>query len=280
MEAASLRPVLHAMWGSVAAGWRENAAFVDERSRPLTERMLAVLSPQPGERAIELACGPGTLGLALAPLVGPDGEVVVSDVAEEMVAIAADRAAAAGLDNVRAGLLDVEDIAEPDASFDVAVCREGLMLVPDPARAAGEIARILRPGGRAAISVWGPREHNPWLSVIFEAVGDVVGAPVPPPGLPQPFSLDDAGTFKAALQAGEFADVTVEEVEVPLHAPSVDEWWRRTLALAGPLAAMVGGLPEDARARLLDRLQEGARPYLAVDGVAFPGVVLLATARR
>lgn len=280
MEAASLRPVLHAMWGSVAGGWREHAAFVDERSRPLTERMLAVLAPQPGERAIELACGPGTVGLALAPLVGPGGEVVVSDVAEEMVAIAADRAAAAGLDNVRARRLDIEGIDEPDASFDVAVCREGLMLVPEPARAAGEIARILRPGGRAAISVWGPRERNPWLSVVFEAVGDVVGAPVPPPGLPQPFSLDDAGAFEAALQAGAFADITVEEVEVPLHAPSFEEWWRRTLALAGPLAAMVGGLPEDAQARLRERLQEGAQPYLTETGLEFPGVVLLATARR
>jgi SAM-dependent methyltransferase len=279
MNPDDLRPVLHAMWGSVAGGWRENAAFVDERSRPLTERMLAVTAPQPGERAVELACGPATVGLALAARVGPDGEVVVSDVAEEMVAIAAERAAAAGLGNVRAQRLDIEAIEQPDAAFDIAVCREGLMLVPEPARAAGEIARILRPGGRAAISVWGPRERNPWLSLIFEAVGEVVGAPVPPPGLPQPFSLEDSGAFEAAL-GGAFADVAVGEVDVPLRTASVDEWWKRTLALAGPLAAMVGALPEDAQAALRERLQEGARPYLTEGGLSFPGVVLLATARR
>jgi SAM-dependent methyltransferase len=268
------------MWGAVAGGWREHASFIDERSRPLTERMLAQAAPQPGERVLELACGPATVGLAVAPLVAPDGEVVVSDVAEEMVAIAGERAAAAGLTNVRVRQLDAEAIDEPDASFDVVFCREGLMLVPEPARAAAEIARILRPGGRAAVSVWGPRDRNPWLAVVFDAVSAEVGAPVPPPGLPQPFSLHDAEVFRAAIAAGGFAELAIDEVEVPLRADSFDAWWTRTLALAGPLAGMVAGLPEDRLASLRDRLQEGARPFASAAGVDFPGVALLATARR
>jgi SAM-dependent methyltransferase len=277
MEVDSLRTVLHAMWASVAGGWREHADFIDERSRPLTERMIAVTDPQQGERVVELACGPGTVALAVAPLAG---EVVASDVADEMVAIAADRAAERGLDNVRARRLDLEAIDEPDESFDVAFCREGLMLVPDPARAAGEIRRVLRPGGRAAISVWGPRERNPWLSVVFDAVSDELGAPVPPPGMPQPFSLEDSTAFARALSAGGFADVALSEVDVPLRAASVEEWWTRTLALAGPLAAMVAGLPNATKDSLLGRVREGARPYETSAGVDFPGVVLLAGARR
>jgi SAM-dependent methyltransferase len=280
METESLRPVLHAMWGSVAGGWREHAQFIDERSRPLTERMLAAVAPKPGERALELACGPGSVGLAAAPLVAPDGEVVVSDIAGEMVAIAADRAAASGLENVRARQLDLEAIDEPDESFDVAFCREGLMLVPEPARAAGEIARVLRPGGRAAISVWGPRERNPWLGVVFDAVSDELGAPVPPPGLPQPFSLDDAEEFRSAVAAGGFSAVSIEQVEVPLRADSMDAWWTRTLALAGPLSSMVAGLPADRRDSLRARLEKGAQPYASQGRVDFPGVVLLATVRR
>jgi ubiquinone/menaquinone biosynthesis C-methylase UbiE len=96
--------------------------------------------------------------------VAPGGEVVLSDVAAEMTAIAAARAEARGLGNVRTRQLDLERIDEPDGSYDVVLCREGLMLVPDPARAAGEIRRVLRPGGRAALAVWGPRERNPWLA--------------------------------------------------------------------------------------------------------------------
>ena len=96
--------------------------------------------------------------------------------------------------------LDLEQIDEPDGSYDVVLCREGLMLVPDPARAAREIARVLRPGGRVALAVWGPREQNPWLGVVFDAVSAQLGTPMPPPGIPGPFSLDDADGLAGAAR--------------------------------------------------------------------------------
>jgi ubiquinone/menaquinone biosynthesis C-methylase UbiE len=101
------------------------------------------------------------LGLAAAARVAPEGEVVLSDVAAEMTAIAATRAEELGLENVSTRVLDLERIDEPDGSYDVVLCREGLMLVPDPGRAAGEIRRVMRLGGRFALAVWGPRERNP-----------------------------------------------------------------------------------------------------------------------
>ena len=158
-----LRARLHGMWAAVAGSWGEHADYVDARAAGVTRAMLAASRPQPGERVLELACGPGGVGIAAAELVAPGGEVVLSDVAAEMTAIAAARAAATGLGNVSTRVLDIERIDEPDASYDVVLCREGLMFAPDPARAAREIRRVLRPGGRVAIAVWGPRERNPWL---------------------------------------------------------------------------------------------------------------------
>src|SRR5262245_13554024 len=152
-----LRAHLRGMWEGVADAWGEHADYIDERGAEVTARMLELAGPRPGDRVLELACGPGSVGIAAAPLVDPGGEVVLSDVAEGMTAIAADRAAALGLTNVSTRHLDLESIHEPDESFDVVVCREGLMLVPDPARGAREIQRVLSPGGRAAIAVWGPR---------------------------------------------------------------------------------------------------------------------------
>src|SRR6059058_1889934 len=214
MEASSitnppdeLRATLHAIWGSVADGWREHADFVDARGAALTQRMIEVTEPRWGKRAVDLACGPGSVGIAVAPVVE---HVVLSDVAPQMTAIAAQRAAAAGVTNADAVALDLEAIDQPDAAFDVAYCREGLMLVPDPGRAAPEIARVLKPGGRAAISVWGPRARNPWLGVIFDAISEQLGVPMPPPGLPGPFSLDSVDAFEAALAGAGFAELEIE----------------------------------------------------------------------
>ncbi len=174
--------------------------------------MLARTELRPGERVLELACGPGGVGLAAARLVAPGGEVVLSDVAAEMTAIAAARAEALGLGNVATRVLDLEDIDEPDAAYDAVLCREGLMFATDHARAAAELHRVLRPGGRAAISVWGPPERNPWLALVFAAVGEQIGRPVPPPGVPTPFSLGGAGALLTLLAGAGFADVRVDEL--------------------------------------------------------------------
>jgi SAM-dependent methyltransferase len=271
---------LQEMWASVAPGWADHADFIDARGLPVTERMLELTAPRAGERVLELACGPGSVALAASPLVGSDGEVVVSDVASEMTAIAAARAEARGLRNVTARNLDLEAIEEPDGSFDVALCREGIMLVPDPARAAREIRRILRPGGRAAIAVWGPRERNPWLSVVFTAAGEQLGIPIPPPNVPGPFSLDDAEVFAAVLRGAGLSDVSVTEVGVPLRAGSVQEWSSRVAALAGPLARMLAALPEEAALALRASLHQAAEPYTTANGIEFPGVALVAAATR
>src|SRR5947209_6221299 len=186
-----LRARLREMWDGVAPGWEANAAFVDARGAEVTARMLELAAPTAGERVLELACGPGGPGFSAAALVSPDGDVVVSDVSPAMTAIAGRRAHALGLHAVEARVLDLEEIDEPDETFDVVFCREGLMLVADPVRAAREIRRVLRPGGRLVLSVWGPRRENPWLGLVFDAVGAQLGAPMPPPGVPHPFSLDD-----------------------------------------------------------------------------------------
>jgi len=93
----ALRSQLHGMWASVAPAWGEHADYADTRGAAVTETLLRLSAPGPGERVLELACGAGGVGIAAARLVGPTGEVVVSDVAAETTRIAAERAAALGL---------------------------------------------------------------------------------------------------------------------------------------------------------------------------------------
>ncbi len=275
-----LRTGLHAMWGAVAPGWEQNADFVDRRAADMTAAMLAAVGLETGDRVLELACGPGGLGIAAAERVGPDGEAVLSDVAPQMTAIAAARAKDRGLGNVTTLDLDLERIDQPDESYDAVLCREGIMLVPDPRQAAREIRRVLKPGGRAVVSVWGPRGRNPWLGAMLDAVGAQLGGTFPPPGLPGPFALDGRDQLLAVLWGAEFEDVEITEVETPWRGASFDQWWLVSSALAGPLAKLLEAQPPEAVDAIRAHAREALSGYETADGLEIPGVTLVGTARR
>jgi SAM-dependent methyltransferase len=154
------------------------------------------------------------------------------------------------------------------------------MFAVEPDRAAREILRVLRPGGRAVLAVWGPRDRNPWLAIVFDAVSAELGVTLPPPGMPGPFALDDADRLASLLVDAGFADVAITEFPVPLRAGSFEEWWARTSALAGPLAGVLAALPEEAARALRARLHEAVRPFETSTGLELPGLSLLASGRK
>jgi enediyne biosynthesis protein CalE5 len=273
------RTRVHTMWAGVADGWAADADFVDRRGTELTARMLDASAIGRGDRVLELACGPGGAGLAAARRVGDSGEVVVSDVVPAMVDIAAARASAQGVANVRARTLDLEAIDEPDASFDAVLCREGLMFAVNPAQAANEMCRVLKPGGRAAIAVWGPHERNPWLGLVFDAVAEVLEVVVPPPGMPGPFALSDAARLPGLLAGAGFEDVAISAVSVPLMTPSFEAWWGRTLVVAGPVAMLLAGLDQAKRTEMEQWLRVATERYRTDAGLELPGLALLASGR-
>ena len=276
----ALRARLHGMWSGVAPAWGEHADYADSRSPELTDRLLQRAGIAAGQHVLELACGPGGAGVAAARLVGHTGEVVLSDVAPEMVAIAAARAEALGLGNIRTLVLDLEAIDQPDETYDAVVCREGFMFAVDPGRAAREVRRVLRPGGRASLAVWGPRAQNPWLALVFDAVSAELGMEVPPPGVPGPFARSDAAELRTILDDAGFADIRIEEVAAPIRGVGFDEWWWRTRALAGPLASMLAAMAPETGVAVEARLREAVRPYESAAGLDLPGVSLLASGRR
>jgi SAM-dependent methyltransferase len=198
-----------------------------------------------------------------------------------MTAIAAARAAERGLAHVETRVRDLEAIDEPDGAFDVVLCREGLMLVPEPARAAAEIARVLAPGGRFAVAVWGPRARNPWLGALFDAVTAQTGAPVPPAGLPGPFSLEDRDDLAAALDLPGLDAVAIEEIAFPMRFASLEVWWTRVSAMAGPLAKLLAAMAEEDRRAIREHAAAALAPSVAPAGdLEIPGVALLASGRR
>jgi ubiquinone/menaquinone biosynthesis C-methylase UbiE len=269
---------VHAMWAAVAAPWEEHADFVESRSGRVNSLMFDSVDLGADDRVLELACGPGGLGIAAAARAG---HVVMSDVVPAMVEIAARRATAAGAENVSTAVLDLEGIAAADSEFDCVLCREGLMFAVSPIDALTEMARVVRPGGRVAVAVWGPPERNQWLSLVLDAVSAQVGHPVPPPGLPGPFALSDAASLIELFARAGFEDVRLTEVEVPLMAPAFDEWWTRTLAVAGPLAKVLAGLDDAEKAEVADRVQSSVAPFQTEAGaLELPGLSLVVSACR
>ena len=266
---------LHAMWSAAAPSWGEYADYVDERGALVGDAMLTAAGIRPGEHVLELGGGPGGVGLAAAALVGTDGQVVLSDVAPEMTAIAAERADRRGLRNVVTRELDMEHLDLADSSFDKVLCREALMLVADPTAAAREARRVLRPGGRAVFAVWGPPVANPWLSALLDAVGAQLGAPVPPPGMPGPFALSESGALADVLSAGGFHDVEVAEVAVPMHVASFEDWWRMVPSLAGPVAGLLASLPDDMTSVIRGSAETTLRPFATQAGYEIPGLSLI-----
>ena len=279
-ERDALRARLAGMWASVAGGWAQHAEYADARGAQSAQRMLE-LARWPGDRVLELACGPGGLGLAAAERVGPGGEVVLTDVVEEMTAIAAARASArlaqrrlraAGPRAHRRARRLLRRRAVPRRPHVRA--RAGRALV-------GEIRRVLRPGGRVALAVWGPRERNPWLGLVM----DVVSAHTRGAGAAARHSRPvRARRRRRAARPPRRRRAGRRARRRAVGAPAqrlVRRVVERTSALAGPLSAILAGMPDPAMQALRRRARAAVREYeTASGGLDLPGVALIASGRR
>ena len=150
----------------------------------MSERLVELLGPRPGQTIVDLAAGPGDTGFLAAPLVRPGGRLVTTDVAPEMLDTARRRAAELGLDDVEFLTEDIAALSFDDATVDGILCRWGLMLVPDMDAAAAEIRRVLRAEGRAALAVWGSPDDNDWMTAPGRSALELglVERPDPVPG--------------------------------------------------------------------------------------------------
>jgi ubiquinone/menaquinone biosynthesis C-methylase UbiE len=270
-------------WGDSAESWAR-AADREETgaSASISAWMLDAAALQPGERVLEIACGAGRVGLQAASIVQPGGAVLCSDFSEAMVAAVDQRVARSGLSNVRTRVLDAEDLNLDEGEvFDVVLCRFGYMLMADPVRALTESGRVLRRGGRLALAVWGSFEDNPWLSSILEVVMTHLDAPPPEPGTPGPFALGEVARLRQKIEQAGLGDVDVVEIESEQTYDSPEAWWEDILEVSGPLAALLGALPEADLTAIRTASFSRAQEFVAQDGsVAFPAAVLGATAQR
>jgi SAM-dependent methyltransferase len=242
--------------------------------------MVELLEPRPGLRLLELAAGPGETGFRALARIRPGGELLSTDVAPEMVEVARRHAEELGLEDVRFAVENAAGLSLPDASADAVLCRFGLMLVPEMDRAAAEISRVLRPGGRAVLAVWASSRLNPWMTAGGRAAVELGLVEPPDRDAPGPFRLSDPDRLRSVVAASGLEIESVEEVPVAWAASSLDEWWETAHDTSRMLATLLERLtPQEARA-LRARSEAYLHEYVADDGsIAVPGLARVVAAR-
>jgi hypothetical protein len=116
--------------------------------------------------------------------------------------------------------------------------------------------------------------------LLFDAVTAETGMPVPPPGVPGPFSLEAPGALDDLLTGAGFADVAVRDVASPVHVASVDDWWSVVPSLAGPIARVLAALPAEVSTAIRFRIDAAMQDFATSDGYELPGVSLVGVGRR
>ena len=269
-------------WDRRADAWERRADSLDSFSDAYGRAALDALRVAPGERALDIGCGPGSTAIELAARVAPGGEVVGVDISPAMVAAAARRAAAAGASNVRFVVANAQT-GDLGTDFDAIYSRFGVMFFADPVAAFANIGRSLRPGGRLGFVVWGPLADNPWMFVPTLAAGPELKAEltIPGPNEPGPFSLADREQVTATLDQAGFVDIAADPVDsARLITSATADDDVRTLLEAGPLGEAYDAAGDGARRSAVDAVLAAIEPYRDRDGWRLPGAALAVTANR
>jgi SAM-dependent methyltransferase len=264
-------------WQRAATGWGRRASRMFELTAPVSRWMVERLDLRPGLRVLELAAGPGDTGFLAAQAIAP-GTLVSSDLSEAMLEVARGRARERGIDNVEFSRLELEWIDLPAASVDAALCRWGLMLCVDPAAAAAEIRRVLKPGGRLAVAVWDLAERNPWATMDWQALVELGYHSPPPPGGPGMFALAPESRLRELLEGAGFTAVEIEGIELDRAYGDIEDYLAENLDLSAIFAEVWERLDERERAVVRERIAELTEPYRTAEGLRLPGRTLVAAA--
>jgi SAM-dependent methyltransferase len=267
-------------WNEASKGWRDWSEFIDRFTAPVSERLMAMARVEPGQRVLDVAAGYGEPSLAAAKIVGPEGEVVATDISAGMLAYGRERAAAAGLQNMEFIESDAVSLDFPPGSFDAALSRWGIIFEPDGEGAAGRVRGFLKPGARMAISSWGPPERVPFMAVPMGTVIKLLEVPPPQPGTPGPLSRPTPAAIGGLLEGGGFSDVEIDELEVTIEYDSAEEFTRSVQELAPPIANLVKPHPPEVQQKVWQAVTDAARAHASHDGsLRLTNLVLIAAGR-
>lgn len=270
------RQATRAQWETAAQAWDRWAPLLARWLGPATEAMLDMAAVGRGARILDVAAGAGEQTLAAARRVGAQGYVLATDISPAILGFALSAARRAGFANVETLELDGErHDTLPEASFDAAVSRVGLIYFPDQQRALAGIRRALKTGGRFAAVVYSTPEKNPFFSLPVGIIRRRAQLPPPLPGQPGPFSLGAEGVLAKALQQAGFRDVEVRRVDSPVRLSAAAECVRFERESFGALHQMMAAMSEHDRTETWAEIEAALRRFETGAGFVGPCEMLV-----
>lgn len=273
--------VARAQWAAAAEGWDAQSPTLRAwLSRP-TQTMLEMAAIVPGHCVLDVAAGAGGQTMALAQRVGPQGRIVATDLSPALVERLRRHVSGAGYQMLEARAVDAQERLPEVDVFDAAICRLGLMLMPEPARCLAAIHAALKPGGRLSTMVFAGPAENPCIGTVMATVLRHAGVgprdPFTPGGL---LSLGRPGHLDQLFVAAGFSEVSSFRIEAPFRLPSVDDYIEFLRTAAAPVMAMLSQLAPPAREAAWSDLRERLAQFQTPDGWTGPNTLLLTTGRK
>ena len=241
---------------------------------PWATELLARGNPQPGEQVLDVACGTGAVTRLVAEAVGETGRVVGLDVNVAMLDVA--RSIVHTVVPIEWCESSAEMLPYPPHTFDLVLCQQGIQFILDRLAALAQIYRVLRPGGRLALSVWRSIDHNPVFVALAAALAQHIG---PEAAVLRQFALGDAEELPQLVEEAGFQEVRGEIVARTLRFPSPEEFVRRYIA-GSPVSAAFNAVDHSTQAAVIADVRTSMEPFVDASGMACPLVVRIVTARR
>jgi ubiquinone/menaquinone biosynthesis C-methylase UbiE len=270
-------------WNSAATrAWADQYARMDRAVAALTKELFELAAPRPGERVLDIGCGPGTTVLELAKHVGPGGHVLGADVSEPSVARAGERIAAAGLRHAEVIVADASVHPFPAGSFDLTFSRFGIMFFSDPVAAFANVRSAMKPGGRLTLAVFRPASEKLWPNAPLEAVRHLL-PPIPTPGSeePGPYSWADPARVHRILEGAGFSQVSLTPLDpvIQLAGPAGEAEAADFVMAMGPLVRVLPGLSAAQRENVRANLEVYFKGHATSQGIVLPAEIWAVRAR-
>src|SRR5215207_6996621 len=273
-------------WNAAAPGWKKYGKDMLKWMAPVSDKLIRSTGITSGQTVLDVATGTGQPALTIARMVGPNGRVVGVDLSPEMLEVAKEEAAYQGLTNVVVFQVVKDESLSmfPDNTFDSVVCRNGLMFMPDPVRALKAFLRVLKPGGKASVTVWGSPDKSPVMGVVMKTISRHVPdfkQPSAAPGTPGgPFSIPYVDMLRDYFLKAGFSDFNAEKIDVTVaQTDTAQEFWQAMTEVTGFLVLLLSKLPDEKKLAIKNDAIESLHKIFPSGGpVKFTGELILGTA--